>query len=67
MRVCACVCSVQILRGGGKGDAKSVKKELLSGKCQVSFPTTCKYFKFFLIFRLFIFLSTVCEYVCMLL
>jgi hypothetical protein len=43
--VCVCVCSVQILRGGGKGDAKSVKKELLSGKCQVSFPTTCKYFK----------------------
>ena len=27
--------SVQLLRGGGKGDAKGVKAELLSGKCQV--------------------------------
>eukprot|EP01036_Dinobryon_divergens_P029109 gene29108-38171_t len=27
--------NVQLLRGGGKGDAKSVKAELLSGKCQV--------------------------------
>ena len=52
--VCVCVCSVQILRGGGKGDAKSVKKELLSGKCQVSFPTSsCKYFLNFLNFKTF--------------